>query len=228
MSEGQHFMETDDGGGRTRHMPVDYPSNARTLRAAKTPEEPSKPEKKVEKIIEGTVVTRKRPLWRRAGDALSGEDTGEGVLYYVLMDVFVPATKSLIYDVFSQGLERYLFGVARPRSRADRPAGHINYSTSARRGPAAYNQVTAAARARHDFNDVILESRGEAEDVLDGLLELVDQFGSASVEDFYDLVGISTSFTDNKWGWNDLHSASVRATRGGYMIILPRTIPLDR
>lgn len=226
MSEGLHIMVTDDGGGRRNHMPVDYPSNARTLRAAKEPEEPPKQEKKVEKIVEGVVVTRKRPLWRRAGDAMAGEDTGEGVLYYVLMDVFVPATKSLIYDVFSQGLERYLFGVARPRSRADRPAGHINYTAKSR--PSAYNQVTAAARARHDFNDVILESRGEAEDVLDGLLELVEQFGSASVEDFYDLVGISTSFTDNKWGWNDLHSASVRATRGGYMIILPRTIPLDR
>lgn len=220
----EHIMETDDGGGRRNHMPIDYPSNARRLRAAKDPEEPAPAEKKVEKVVEGKVVTRKRSVWRKAGDAMGGEDTGEGVLYFILMEVFVPATKSLIYDVFSQGLERYLFGVARPRSRSDRPSGYTNYSARSR---PSYT-ITAEARARHDFNEFILESRGEAEDVLDGLRELVDQFGSATVEDFYDLIGKTTTFTDNKWGWNDLHTASVRATRGGYMIILPRTIPLDR
>ena len=82
-------------------------------------------------------------------------------------------------------------------------------------------------RARLNFDDIILESRGEAEEVLSHLLELVENYGVASVADLYELVGITGSFTDNKYGWTNLSTASVSRVRDGYLLNLPNATPID-
>ena len=47
-----------------------------------------------------------------------------------------------------------------------------------------------------------------------------------SVMDLYDLVGITGQYTDNKYGWTNLRNAEPVRTRDGYMLKLPRAIPL--
>ena len=76
-------------------------------------------------------------------------------------------------------------------------------------------------------NDIIIENRGEAEDVLSRMDELIDQYGLVSVADLYDLVGINGNYTDNKYGWFNIRTASVVRVRDGYMIKLPKAVPLN-
>ena len=57
--------------------------------------------------------------------------------------------------------------------------------------------------------------------------EIVGTYGTVSVADLYDLVGITGAYTDNKYGWTDIRSASVVRVRDGYMIKLPRALPLN-
>ena len=45
-----------------------------------------------------------------------------------------------------------------------------------------------------------------------------------SVADLYGLVGIDSEYTDNKYGWTNLSSASIKATRDGYILDLPRPV----
>lgn len=207
-------MEVDIGGGRTRKVPVDYPANSKKSKENQ--------EKRVEKVIEGEVRTRK-PSWRdRFSHAFLSEDSNT-VVSYVVMEVLIPAAKNMVSDAVSQGIERILFGDSRPRSTSR--LGQTNYTRFSDR--AARPELSRRARATHDFNDVILESRGEAEDVLDRLRDLISQYDVASVNDLYDLVGLTGEFTDDKWGWYDLRSASVRAIRGGYLLNLPRTQPIS-
>ena len=77
------------------------------------------------------------------------------------------------------------------------------------------------------LDDIILESRGEAEDVLERMDELIATYQLVSVADFYDLVGVSGNYTDNKYGWTDIRNASVIRVRDGYMIKLPKALPLN-
>ena len=74
---------------------------------------------------------------------------------------------------------------------------------------------------------IILESRGEAEDVLERMDELIATSQVVSFADFYDLVGVSGNYTDNKYGWTDIRNASVIRVRDGYMIKLPKALPLN-
>ena len=217
-------MIVDEGPGRQRTVKVDYPANSRKAKEATKEREP------VEKVVTTEVIKRKRSLLERITGSFIAEDSGT-VTQYVVMEVLLPAAKNMISDAVSQGIERMLFGDARPRSGGR--TAYTNYqrpfTTTGRNFPGERDPRTPLsrqARATHNFSDIVIASRGEAEDVLDGLRELISQFDVATVSDLYDLAGLTSEFTDNKWGWYDLRSAQVRPVRGGYMLTLPRTQPI--
>lgn len=73
----------------------------------------------------------------------------------------------------------------------------------------------------------IFESRGEAEEVLSRMNELIDTYGLVSVADAYDLCGTTSVYTDNKRGWTNLDGAEVIRIRGGYYkLCLPKALPI--
>src|SRR5690606_6792083 len=88
-------------------------------------------------------------------------------------------------------------------------------------------QLSKQGRATHDFDEIILASRGEAEMVLDQLSEAIENYDTATVSDLYALVGITGAFTDDKYGWTNLAEASVSSVRDGFLLNLPKPVPLD-
>jgi hypothetical protein len=225
------YIEVDDGGGRQQRMPVDPPANSHKSKAGKVPPEAPR---KVEKVVTGEVVQVPASLWKKARNSLVSGDVGQSVWQFVVMDVLIPAAKNMVTDTVSmmgdavsEGVRQAMFGDTRTRAGTGRRT-IINYN-QVRRGSSGpeYGTITSRARSQHDFDDVILASRGEAEEVLDRLRELIIRFDVATVEDFYDLVGITGQFTDNRWGWYDLRSATIRHVHGGYLLALPQTKPID-
>lgn len=84
-------------------------------------------------------------------------------------------------------------------------------------------EISPRGRANHDFGEILIPTRGEAEQVLDTLLALVDEYDSATVADLYGAVGISAEHTDLKFGWTDLRDARISPARGGgYLLEMPR------
>lgn len=213
-----------------------YPSNtkgAKTAKKAKSDPVKSPDEKKTEKVVTGKVKQQKRSLSKRLAETFLEDDT-KSVGSYILYDVLIPAAKDLISDMITGAVDMALFGERRRGARTIRDRGHsyTNYNASYRgrqTGPALREErdISRGARARHDFGEIVLESRGEAEDVLSHLVDMTIDYGQATVADLYDLLGITSNFTDNKYGWTDLRNASVSRVRGGYLINLPRTQPLD-
>ena len=57
--------------------------------------------------------------------------------------------------------------------------------------------------------------------------ELIETYGSATVADLYDLVGITCNYTDNKYGWTNLRNAEPIRVRDGYMLKMPKALPID-
>ena len=88
-------------------------------------------------------------------------------------------------------------------------------------------QLSARARANHDFNELVLDSRAEGDMILETLQDLINQYGHAKVSEMYGLAGISGSFTDEKYGWYDLDGARVQRHQGGYLLAMPRTQPIE-
>ena len=212
-------MTVETGAGRQHKVRVDYPSNSR-----KSHEAPSEKARQ-EKIVEGEVIQRKRGLAGKVFQTFLSEDSPT-VINYVVMEVLVPAAKNMVSDAVSQGIERILFGDSRPNHSSGIRRGYTNYSRIVPGASDPRPALSRQARATHNFDDVIIASRAEAEDVLDRLRDLISQYEVATVSDLYDLVGLTGEFTDDKWGWYDLRSASIRPIRGGYLLNLPRTQPI--
>lgn len=72
------------------------------------------------------------------------------------------------------------------------------------------------------MDEVIIETRVEAEHVLDRMVDLLKQYDQVTVSDLCDLVGATAAYTDNKWGWTDLRGADIRRVREGYLLKLPQ------
>ncbi len=205
----------------------EYPSNSHG-ESPYTKREVVPSEKKIEQVTVNQVSKRKRPLGKRFVESFTGGDDARTVIGYVVLEVIVPATKDAIADAVSQFVERSLFGEARSASRrtGTRP-GYTNYSrysqTGRREEP---REISRTARARHDFEEVVIATRPEADQVLSKMLEVIERYNVLSVADFYDLVGITASHTDNKWGWEDLRGVGIVRVRDGYLLDLPKPDPL--
>lgn len=206
----------------------EFPPNSRAKKAP-----PPRPEqKKVERVTEGPVIRRKKPMRRKILEALGGNDA-RGVWGYVWLDVLLPAARDMIADAGREGIERMIYrGEPRPRSRHGRgePSGHVpynRYSSSYGRRDEPRREMSRRGRALHDFDEIILDTRAEADEVLDRLDDWVERYDLATVADLYEMCNISGNFTDQKWGWTDLSGARVTRVRNGYLLDLPRPEPLD-
>jgi hypothetical protein len=186
----------------------------------------------VEPVAQG--VKRKKSVGKRFIEAFTGEDV-QSVGQYVFWDVLIPAAKSMILEAITTGVERTMYGDSRPRSSSvGRRSGYVSYNRMSK-PTSTYNdsgwkprELSRGARARHNFEDILLGSRAEAEEVLDKLTSLIEKYDVATVSDLYSMVQITGEYTDDKWGWtrDEVNSFDIRRISQGYMLILPRPVEI--
>ena len=212
-----------------------FPSNSKCQNDAD--DKTTKDEKKLEKVVTGKVRKQKRGLGKRVSEVMLEDDT-KSVGSYIFYDVLIPSAKDLISEMVGGGIEMLLFGERRGRTtrgggrhsgRAVTSYGsYFNPGNGSRDPRDRGRDISRAGRTKHDFDEIVIDTRGEAEEVLALLVDMTIDYGMATVGDLYDLVGITSNFTDNKYGWTELRSANIiRARGGGYIINLPRPRPLD-
>jgi len=187
-------------------------------------------DKKVERVTTAEPIRRKKSLGKQFKNTFFGGDA-KSAMQYVIFGVLVPAAKDALADAGAQGIERLIFGESRYKRGGppSGPAGHIAYnrmSTGGPRSEAPSRTLSRRARARHDFDEIVLTSRAEAEEVIDRLFDLVSRYGEASVADLYDLVGLQSTHADYKWGWTNVQGSAPARTRQGYLLDLPEPEPL--
>ena len=181
---------------------------------------------KVEKVVTGKVITRKKSGVRKFAEEFISEDA-KNIKSYVFGEVLIPAIKKAIADIVTDGIDMILYGGSKPghrRSTVDRPS-YVNYAS---RDTRATRDTRYTTNSGYSFEDIILDSRAEAEEVLERMDELIEAYGLVRVADLKDLVGVSGPYTDNKYGWTNIRNAEiVRVRDGGYWIKMPRPIPID-
>ena len=216
-------------------MEMDFEPNSHKYRMDKIANnamDQSEDVRKVEKVISGETKVRKRSLVKRFADIFLSEDVGD-VKQYLIYDILIPSIKENIYEAINGAVSMLFFGEATRRSKRPASPGSkgtiINYNAIST--PTTRERLPSFSHSRiaHNFDDIIFETRNEAELVLDGMVEILNsEYGQVTVADFYDLAGRSTTFTDNKFGWTDLRSARVAGSASrGYYIDLPRCITLN-
>lgn len=215
----------------------EYPSNTKLPKA-----NPAQKPEKQERITTGQVVLKKKSLTSRFRDAFVSDD-GRSVFVGVLRDVLVPAGKDMLADASQEAVSRALWGESRGTRRtsggpmnyngiAATLASRVNYSRPTQMAPdprqaETRRQSTIPTRGRVEIQDIFLQTRIEADEVIAKLNHLIAQYGQATVADLFDLVGVTGEYTDERFGWVNMQGARPHKTRDGYLLDLPRPVQLD-
>ena len=198
------------------------PDNSHKARNEK--KDSAQEEKRVEKVVHGKVKTKKNNK-RKLADLFISEDAGN-VKNYIFLDVIVPAVKKAIYDLVVGALDMSLYGGrggGGRRSTADK-VSYRDYNSVSRRDTRSYE--SARTTSGYSYDDIVLETRGEAEAVLSRMDEIMEEYEIVRVADLYDLVGITGEHTDNKYGWTNIRNAKIVRVRDGWKIEMPRALPI--
>lgn len=179
--------------------------------------------KKVEKVTTGKVKAKPNEV-RKFADIFISEDI-QNVKSYIFMDVLVPAIKKAISDIVTDGISMILYGGTGGNKKKTGNASYVSYNSYSNHRDD--RREISSARVGYHYDDITLETRAEAEEVLTRLDELIDTYEYATVADLYDLVGVSCNYTDNKYGWSNLSRAEVVRVRDGYKLKLPKAIQIN-
>jgi hypothetical protein len=196
-------------------------------------------QRKFDKVVTGKVVQRKKTLFKRFTENLFDGASIEDVIVSVVRDTAIPAAKDLIYDTVQMSLHRALHGNDVPIPRHRRGGRASNYDDgpytpygrasrpSSRRREDSRDRDGYQPRTKRDWEDVVVDSRAEAEAVLDKMHEALHRYHQVTVLDLYDMCEMNSDFTDETWGWKNLDRARIGRLRGGqYVIELPVPVEL--
>ena len=179
--------------------------------------------KKVEKAIQGTAKVKKSNELQKITDIFISEDIAN-VKSYIVMDVLIPTIKKAVSDIIKNGIDMILYGSVSP-TRSNSTANRISYSKYYDDNRNTVRDSRAKSGFRSD--DIIFDNRGEAEIVLSRMDELIDTYGIVTIADLYDLAGVTGDYTTNNYGWTNIRSAEVVRVRDGYIIKMPKAMPID-
>lgn len=204
----------------------DFKPNSHAYKLQQNKEEKTVTEdKKIEKVVSNGVKTRKKSAIKKLGEVFVTEDMPK-LKSYILEDVVIPAIKDLIEDVGTNGLRMLLRGEVGSRKKSS-SGTRVSYSGFYKSDNDRRSTNEPRLRTGFDYDEIVIENRGEAEAVLDQMQEVINKYGFVSVFDLYDMVDITAPHTSNKYGWTDIRTAKAVPVRGGYVLKLPRPMPLD-
>lgn len=185
-------------------------------------------EKKISKVTTGKVTSKAPSVGKKVLAEFLEQDAND-IKEYVWKDVMIPTIKDTLCNI----VELLLFGSASRGRRGGSRGGNTertNYSSyyySNGRGGRDERRDRDERRAPRNINDIIFETRMDAEEVISTLEETLERYGSVSIADLYDACGVTGEYTDNKWGWKSGARFFVRRVRDGYSIDMPKPTLLD-
>ena len=209
----------------------DFPANSAKARDRIEGAPHNERPKKVEQVTSAQADRRPRGLGRRFKETFVG-GSARGAIDYMILEVVIPAVQDTMIDAFQGGVERLIRGESRPRrgGTSSYSGGHVDYRGMSMNRPPPSRTISRQSRTRHDFGEIVIQNRQEAEEVIDRMFDILSRYGTVTVADLYELTGIQSGHTDTKWGWTALRGA--RADRlprnGGFLLNLPEPESLER
>ena len=89
-----------------------------------------------------------------------------------------------------------------------------------------HNKDISIRQNQRECQEVLFETRGDVEKILETLNYCISKYGCVTLADFYDLAGVQALYEDCKFGWTTLNGVKVVRKRDGYTIEFPRAMPV--
>lgn len=182
-------------------------------------EQQNKPaEKRASKVVDGSI--KKKNEMRKFADVFFSEDI-HNVKTYIMRDVIIPSIKKVI----SETVDMFLYGDGRHRDSDIRGTKTSYGRFYEQRGDV--DRRNDVASNGMGFEDVTVNTRGDAEKVMRSLAHIMKDYGMVRVADLYEVAGVTGAWTANDFGWMSIDNFQlIRLRDGRWWIKTPRPMPI--
>lgn len=203
-----------------------YPSNSHKYKEEQKTRQVAPEDKQIQKVTKAPAKVKTNEV-RKLADIFISEDIAN-VKNYIFMDVIVPAVKKAIYDVVTNGIDMFLYGGS-GKGKSSSTTSKVSYRNYYERKDNGGYRGSESNTSRNalDYEDIVFDNRGEAEAAKQQMQDLIDRYGMVTVGDLYEMANRTPPFTAQKYGWMDVRSAETQRVRDGYILKLPRAVPID-
>ena len=168
-------------------------------------------------------IKKKSSLAKAAGSFL--QDDIDSVKDYIINDVLKPAIKRTISEMVRNGIDMLLYGEVKHDGKRSSSISYRDYYDRDRDHRDRRDEPRS--KSVFEYDDIIYDTRSEAETVLELMTELIEKYRVASVSDLYEFSKLTGPYTGNRYGWTDISDARIIHSRDGYMIRFPKAKALD-
>lgn len=187
---------------------------------------PPAEKKPIEKVVNGTVKTKKKNAVTKFADVFLAEDI-DSVKKYLVSEVVVPTLKKAFFDFITKGASMFIYGDSRGAKTSDfRSADSISYRNYSDYSKGDRRPAIPMRAYGYSYEDLIYESHAEASEVLTRMDELMESYKVVSIADMKELSGIACVHTDYDYGWDDIRSANIVPLKDGWVIKMPKATPI--
>lgn len=182
-------------------------------------------------VVTGKTTIKKKSEGKKFIETFFKGDASQ-VRDSIWLDVIAPAIRDMIWGALERAGKGIIYGdFSSDRRRDERgsiPATRVDFTrySKDRRRDEYRDRVS---NDLYEYGEVFVESRRDAEAILDRLYELFDRYQWASVAQLYELANLRAKYTDHNYGWreSDRNRITIAPTRGGYLIKMPAPRPFD-
>ena len=177
-------------------------------------------EKNIKKIINGAARKKSKTKSEKIRHSFIPEDLNL-IGDYIIRDILIPSVKSIIFESF----KTILFGEDKDEVTGSRSSTFSRVAYDKKYGDSIYKRYKPSGSTLFDYDDIVFESKMDAELVLDELYDVLERYNVVTLNDFYDMAGESNdNYQYSKYGWTDLKGSKIVSVREGYVIKLPKPI----
>ena len=220
----------------------DYTDIEQKSKTAVRPEEEKQEEKVRNKpAVTGKVKKVKKGLLERLVVGMLGPDGIPAITNHLNQEIIFPAIKEIFVNSVTSAVNMMVYKNSDrqpPRNYSGNPRQHwqspTNYSDAykpkSNHSSPASSQPSAKTRRSNFVDAYTIDKRHEAVFILDSLKEQAALYGRVAVADYYDMLGVEPTYTDNTYGWDEddlnRYAKVVPAQGGGYELRLPPVMVL--
>ena len=201
----------------------EYKSNS--FKSKEKSEEKTTQRPVIEKVVQGKVRKQKKAgvAIKLAGVFLA-EDISD-LKQKLIWDVAVPKVKDFLYNMITNGADQIFYGGNGKKRQSNYKNSYQGYYQAGSNNSGATKQ--SSSRDIYNFENLLFDTRGDADAVLENMQNIIDHFGTTSVADLYDLADVMIdNTTASNYGWKNISTAREVCVPEGYILSLPKPILL--
>lgn len=178
---------------------------------------------KLDSVVSKDALKRtKKPLSKKLMKQLFNADDISDMKDYILTEVILPGigqfgmnALSVIFlnrpldpDFFSGGKKKKTYG----------RASYTSYYEKKREKERKKRRYYDDEDDDVDYREIVLKYQDDAEKIVDEMYYRIDEEGSVSVAELFDMIDVAGEASDNDYGWTRKGDIGVKKVAGGFLI----------